>query len=478
MGIWLNEADREAFVTKLLRDGHVNSLDTQMLGRNGQLFDARIWGERIELDDEDCILTCIVNVTAEKRRETQLRELAIAMTGQTSELLLQDLTRHICTELGADMVLVGSVREAQVDTQAVWSDGKLVPNFTYELKDSPCALAILQPDMCVHPRDAARLFPGDEMLVSAGIEAYVGQSLHDSDSQHMGVLVAVWRRPIEVTAEMRALISICASRANAELQRSRHEDEIHDLNAHLEQRVAHRTSELQKLNIELDSFAYSVSHDLKSPLRAIDGYAHILRMELETQIDPSQVVLLDRILAATHRMSNLIADLLALARVSQANLELGPVNFSEMAQAVAAQYLINHPDQQVEVRIEPHLSCFCDPKLTRIALENLLGNAFKYSRNHPAALVEFGRTTQPDEEQGLFYVRDNGVGFDMAHSKKLFKPFQRLHMPAEFEGSGIGLATVHRIVERHGGRISARSNVGVGTTVFFTLKGLQLAAIS
>jgi signal transduction histidine kinase len=200
-----------------------------------------------------------------------------------------------------------------------------------------------------------------------------------------------------------------------------------------------------------------------------------LRSELEAQIDPSQVALLDRILASTHRMSNLIADLLALARVSQANLELGPVNFSEMAQAVAAQYLINHPEQKVEVRIEPNLACFCDPNLTRIALENLLGNAFKYSRNHPAAVVEFGRATQPETEQGLFYVRDNGVGFDMAQVEKLFKPFQRLHKPSEFEGSGIGLATVHRIVERHGGRIRARSALGAGTTVFFTLKHTQMA---
>jgi signal transduction histidine kinase len=175
-------------------------------------------------------------------------------------------------------------------------------------------------------------------------------------------------------------------------------------------------------------------------------------------------------------MSTLIADLLALARVSQGQLELESTNLSELAEQVLRAEQMRQPDSPLRWHVEPGLVSRCDPKLVRIALENLLGNAVKYSRNEPSPLVEMGLTHRGGD---TLFVRDNGVGFDMAHADKLFKPFQRLHMPnSGFEGTGIGLATVHRIVERHGGRITAESHPGKGAVFYFTLAANALPTMA
>ena len=229
------------------------------------------------------------------------------------------------------------------------------------------------------------------------------------------------------------------------------------------------TADLQKLNAELDSFAYTVSHDLKSPLRAIDGFTRLLDEQLGDRMTADERDLFDRVLSATARMSSLIASLLSLARVSQASLERQTVDLSQLVQGIVADELGRHPERQVKFHVMDGLQADCDPQLTRIALENLLGNALKYSRDQPQTVIEFGRSTAQDDDTPRFFVRDNGVGFNMAYAAKLFKPFQRLHMVTEFEGTGIGLATVRRIIERHGGDITAISAPGEGATFSFSL---------
>lgn len=471
VGGWLNPEDRQAFVERLQREGHLSGYETRMRHVDGRVIDARMWAELIEIDGEACVLSCFVNTTEEKRRETQLLTLTRGLTGPSGDALFQALTLHMAQAIGADMVTVGELLPGEnvVRTLSVWRDGSVQPNFSFHLEGTPCGDAMQQTGLCVLTEGVTRCYPLDAPLVEGGFEAYVGQSLRDEDGSTIGLLNALWRRPFQLSDDARALIAIFASRATAELVRLRRDREILRLNASLEQRVRDRTAELEKLNAELDSFAYSVSHDLKSPLRAIDGFTLLLGEELGDRLRPHERVLFDRVLAATNRMSLLIADMLALARVSQGPLSREQTDLSALAERVMAIEQGKHPGRRLRWHITPGMVCHCDARLARTVLENLLGNAVKYTRDQAEPLIEFGRLTADGNPPGAFFVRDNGVGFNMHYADKLFKPFQRLHMPSEFEGAGIGLATVRRIVERHGGRIRGESAPGQGAVFHFTL---------
>ena len=226
-------------------------------------------------------------------------------------------------------------------------------------------------------------------------------------------------------------------------------------------------AQLEAANAELDAFAYSVSHDLRAPLRSIDGFSLALLDDSGERLDQAGRDHLKRVRAATQRMGVLIDDLLRLARVSRAELQRAPVDLSALARSVVAELARGAPERQVEVAIADGLVADADPRLLRVVFENLLGNAWKYTGKQPGGRIEVG-TGQRDGERA-FYVRDDGVGFDMAYAGKLFGAFQRLHSGAEFEGTGVGLATVQRIVHRHGGRVWAESAVGQGATFYFTL---------
>ncbi len=263
----------------------------------------------------------------------------------------------------------------------------------------------------------------------------------------------------EISGFLAMAVDITArKRADAELRRYREQ---------LEEMVAARTAELKAANRELESFAYSVSHDLRGPLRGIDGFAQALLEDYGTMLDTTGQDYLNRVRAGIQRMSALIDDLLKLSRLSRTPLQPQTVDLSALALDTLQQLRAAEPERGVQFAVMPDLTVQGDPGLLRAALENLLGNAWKYSSKTPAARIEFGRLRQGGED--VYYVRDNGVGFDMAHAGKLFGPFQRLHHRDEFEGTGIGLATVQRIIQRHGGRIWAEAAPGEGATFYFTL---------
>lgn len=235
----------------------------------------------------------------------------------------------------------------------------------------------------------------------------------------------------------------------------------------LEQRVASRTEALAVANSELESFSYSVSHDLRAPLRAIDGFSQALLADYDSVLDGTARHYLTRVRAATQRMGQLIDDLLSLAQLQRAELKPATLNLSEMAESVVSELRIASPERAVEVVIQSGLVAQADRRFMRLVLENLLGNAWKFSEKVSAARIEVGCTQIGDET--VFSIRDNGAGFDMTYAHKLFGPFQRLHAFHEYEGTGIGLATVARAIARHGGRIWAEAKVGEGATFFFTL---------
>ena len=242
--------------------------------------------------------------------------------------------------------------------------------------------------------------------------------------------------------------------------------EILRLNAELERRVRERTMQLEIINKELEAFSYSVSHDLRAPLRSIRGFSEVLLERYADKLDERGQDFLRRACESSEHMDLLIENLLQLSRVTRAGLKRQTVNLSGHAELIGAELRKAEPQRIVDLVIAPDLRAEGDEGLLRIALDNLLRNAWKFTARKSPALIEVGYTIKPE---AAFYVRDNGAGFDMAYAGKLFGVFQRLHSNSEFPGTGVGLATVQRIITRHGGRLWATAGVNQGATFYFTL---------
>ncbi|MGH7823284.1 MAG: sensor histidine kinase, partial [Candidatus Binatia bacterium] len=226
-------------------------------------------------------------------------------------------------------------------------------------------------------------------------------------------------------------------------------------------------AQLEAANKELEAFSYSVSHDLRAPLRSIDGFSQALLEDYGDRFDSQAKSYLERVRAATRRMAQLIDDLLNLSRVARSEIRREPVDLSAMVQTVLVELQRREPDRQVECLVPPGMVAEGDARLLRLVLENLLANAWKFTSKKPHARIELGMTKQ--NGRPAYFVRDNGAGFDMAYASKLFGAFQRLHGAGDFPGTGVGLATVQRIVHRHGGRVWAEAAEGEGATFWFVL---------
>lgn len=243
---------------------------------------------------------------------------------------------------------------------------------------------------------------------------------------------------------------------------------LQEMITRLEQRVRERTVQLEAANKELEAFSYSVSHDLRTPLRSIDSFTEMLLDGYADQLDATGQDYLKRVRKASQRMAQLIDDLLQLSRMTRAEMHRATVDLSALARAILSELQQGQPERRVEAVIAEGITAPGDPRLMRVALENLLGNAWKFTGKRPNARIEFGAFGQDGEQ--VFFVRDNGAGFEMAYADKLFTPFQRLHTEEEFPGTGVGLATVKRIILRHGGQVWAEAATDRGATFFFTLK--------
>lgn len=318
---------------------------------------------------------------------------------------------------------------------------------------------------------------GRKLAEQAAIIQTLQKELVQTNSGLVALGLELEARIDERSAELR--------KAHAELQRTNTEllqlteeledrvaertSEVQRLNSELEQRVAERTAQLVAANEELKAFSYSVAHDLRAPLRALDGFSLALVEDYGPALDEQAKNYLQRIREASTRMAQLIDDLLNLAQISRAEVRREKVDLSTMAMKVMAELQNSEPEHPTQIVIAQGLEARGDPHLLGIVLENLLDNAWKFRAATRQARIEFGVAEQDGHK--AYFVRDNGVGFDGAHAGRLFEPFRRLHPKTDFPGTGIGLATVARIVRKHGGEVWAEGKVDEGATFYFTLEG-------
>jgi PAS domain S-box-containing protein len=403
----------------------------------------------------------LLDISEEKRAQEVMNSLARATSVLDVDAFLQTCVRDMARAYDARYAFIGLLKESgdEVRTLAVWAADRLAPTFEYRLEGTPCK-DVLDLKKELIPRDAARLYPMDSMLADMQVESYFGAPLISSTGAMLGLVAVLDTRPMELSRWTAPILGVFATRISVELERKFANDSLSELNSLLEERVRERTE-------QLEAFSYSVSHDLRAPLRSITGFARALAMDYGDRLDITGMDYLSRVSKAAGRMSRLIDDLMELSRVSRAPLQTRALDLTALAREIMDALHGVQRERNVTLHTDAAMNVIADPGLLRIVLTNLLENALKYTRKMESAEIEF-RAEDFDGEQ-VFSVSDNGIGFDPAQAERLFRPFQRLDNANNYPGTGVGLATVDRIIRRHGGRVWADTSRSTGARFCFTL---------
>jgi PAS domain S-box-containing protein len=465
-----DEQPRVQTEAEILKDGKVTRREWQFRRKDGTSFIGEVSGQMLS---DGRLLGVVRDVTEHMRVHSALRLLAEAVPDTDSVEFAKRCASTLAQAFGVPCASVGVINPADdsVQTLAFWCHGRFGDDLVYPQIGSPCAdLGSNLKWLIV--RDAGRRFPNHAPFAGMRVEGYFGAAIFDASGRKIGI-VEVWGdQPLGVGEESQRILEVFAHRIGAELERVAAHAELRQLTASLEARVVTRTSELGELNKQLEAFSYSVSHDLRAPVRAVAAFSDLLLDEHGGHLDPAAASYIQRIRASATHMNDLIEGLLELARVSHSTLAHEPVDLSQIAQEALGALKERDPWRTVDVVCPSGITAIGDPRLLSIVVHNLLDNAWKYTVTSASARIEFNRVLHGG--QPVYYVKDTGIGFDMQHTAHLFEPFRRLHAARDVPGSGIGLATVARIIERHGGRVWAESTPGRGATFYFTLPGRAL----
>ncbi|WP_016952288.1 ATP-binding protein [Anabaena sp. PCC 7108] len=417
--------------------------------------------------------TIMRDISEVKRREAELRSaettlqsLVIGTATVTGQDFFPALVCHIAEALHVSYALVTELVNGELKALAFWADGALQPSISYFPARTPCELA-LRDGLFYCETLIQQMFPEDLALVAMQADSYLGISLKNANGDPIGNLCILDFQPLPDTARIKTILEVFAARAGAELERQRAIEALYQLNESLENRVQQRTAQLETANKALESFSYSVSHDLRAPLRAIDGFSRIIQEEYSQQLNAEANRYLKVVRDNAKRMGELIDDLLNLSRLDRQEISTQPVLVNELIQQVLSDLTPELSGRQIEFAIADLPICQADFSLLTQVWINLLSNAIKYTSYKSIAHIQIGYEVIDGE--GVYFISDNGSGFDMQYANNLFGVFQRLHREQEFEGTGIGLAIVQRIIQRHGGRIWVKAAVDQGATFYFNL---------
>ncbi|MGM3308002.1 ATP-binding protein [Anabaena sp. WFMT] len=400
------------------------------------------------------------------RAETTLQSLVTGTAAVTGQDFFPALVCHIAQALHVRYALVTELVNGELQSLAYWAHGTLQPQTSYFPARTPCELA-LRNGLFYCESFVQQMFPEDLDLVTMQVDSYLGIALKNTNGDAIGNLCILDLQPLADMRRLRTILEVFAARAAAELERKRAIEALYELNESLEVRVIQRTAQLQAANKALESFSYSVSHDLRAPLRAIDGFSRMIQEDYSEQLDAEANRYLKVVRDNAKRMGELIDDLLNLSRLDRKEMSKQPVLVNELIQQVLRDLTPEWSGRQIEFAIADLPICQADFSLLTQVWINLLSNAIKYTKYKSIAHIEVGYEVMDGE--GVYFIRDNGSGFDMQYADNLFGVFQRLHREQEFEGTGIGLAIVQRIIQRHGGRIWSQAAVDQGATFYFTL---------
>ena len=401
-----------------------------------------------------------------KRSEMTLQNLVAGTAAVTGDDFFPALVKHIAEALHVKYALVTQVVGDQLYALAFWANGTMQSPIMYFPAYTPCEIALRNGEF-ICECFVQQLFPNDADLVTMQAESYMGISLKDADGNPIGNLCILDTQPLQETERISNILQVFAARASAELQRKAANEALYELNQSLENRVIERTARLEAANKELESFSYSVSHDLRAPLRAIDGFSRILQEDYCDRLEGEAPRYLKIVRDNAKRMGELIDDLLNLSRWNRKQLLRRPILMNDFVQQILIDFQVEIEQRQINLIIADLPNCEADNSLLTQVWINLIANAIKYTGKITNPRIEIGY--QIIDEQGAYFIRDNGAGFDMQYADKLFGVFQRMHLEKDFEGTGIGLAIVQRIIQRHGGLVWAEASINQGATFYFTI---------
>jgi len=494
INVWEDLEVRDAAIRELNEHGYVENVETQFIRKDGSKFTGLMSTKMITLNHEAHRLSVIKDISEKKIAEREIEKYA----------KLLEVVRQVQEDFISEQSLPAifdNLMHAYVDlTESEFGFiGEIQRSDDDEIFLKKHAISIEAWDVCESAVPAKIKFSNPESLFgeilktsSPVISNQLSEDLRSGElpgghppltsflalpfvqaGKFLG-MVGVANRPggydQELIEFLKPLTSSCSNIIEAfrnDQMREEAEAQIRRLNEELEERVERRTEQMQAANKELESFAYSVSHDLRAPLRSIDGFSVALMESYQDELDETGVEYLGRIRNASQQMARLIDDLLELSKLTRSEMVRDVVDLSEISRKVAGELQMTYPERQVEVNVADGITVNGDKHLLYIMLKNLLENAWKFTGKSNGAKIDFGCEFVGDE--CVYFVRDNGAGFDMKYVDKLFVAFQRLHSVREFEGTGIGLATVQRIINRHNGRVWAESTEGEGATFFFVL---------